>query len=51
MGGLSSDSCEVDLREYFEQFGKVRGRESSDRGKTMHAPEKVVRGLKVWPAE
>ena len=24
MGGLSSDSTEEDLREYFEQFGKVR---------------------------
>ena len=23
MGGLSSDSCEEDLRDYFEQFGKV----------------------------
>ncbi len=29
MGGLSSDSNEDDLREYFEQFGKVRGREGS----------------------
>jgi len=24
VGGLSSDSLEEDLREYFEQFGKVR---------------------------
>ena len=23
MGGLSSDSCDEDLKEYFEQFGKV----------------------------
>ena len=24
MGGLSADSTEDDLREYFDQFGKVR---------------------------
>ena len=36
VGGLSSDSMEEDLREYFEQFGKVRWERKEARDIEWH---------------